>query len=413
MAFVFDHLPDDILVEIFLRLSYKEIRRCLLVCLRWRKICSEFSVISHFASFRSSNRIYPPFAFLYQIDIRGVVPFDHHLYTNTHKTGHFLSLDFLPINMSGNIYVLQSSNDLLLCSADLDHHDVYYICNPLSKQWVSLPPTPSPQRQAKVAFYCDISYDKYKYESRGTSFWVINRFKYFVLRYIVRSTMELALFSSENGVWRTFLEPKPYEFFDPNLWVTCSVIYNGMIWPMHNHKHIDVYDLHHTNDNQCPQQRWHMVDMPSDVYTASRSYVGVSNGHLRLSQIFTYKDKIINNMQDPAVINLEPCLRIWELNYSEEWSLVHNVYLKDLGDEFNHLSESMDLCFYNIYQIYFHPVEVDNIFIKLRSPEGYFEYNVRHRAMKFQAVEYIKGRNRVRQHFPFMLPNYPTPISNM
>ncbi|KAM7260968.1 hypothetical protein ACFE04_026443 [Oxalis oulophora] len=387
MAIVFDP-PDDVLEDILLRLPFKQTRRCLLVCRGWRNLGSKLSFASHPTSFQSSNKIHPPFTCHYQImqpSFKGEVPIDHHhLYSDMHKKKHFLStkkhflsLDFLPISMSGNIHVL-------------------------GKQWVSLPHTPSPQRGVVTGFYCEIYYDKY--EDKNTSIWTINNTQFIVLRYLVCTLMELEIFASETGVWRKIVLHITNQYFSPRSWVENSIIYNGMFWYQCDHKYIYKFNLDHNDDNQ---QRWDIVNLPSDIYAPCGSFVGVTNGRMRLSQLFTYKDKIMHKWRFPALRDLEPSLRIWELDDLEEWTLVHEVYLKDLDEKFNNHLKSMEG--YPLKrQIYFHPVESDNIIIRLGS--SYFEYNTCHEAMKFQSLE---DSETIQRRFPLMLTECPTPIPKL
>lgn len=50
--------------------------------------------------------------------------------------------------------VLASLKDLLVCCESLHFQSVYYICNPLTEQWMKLPPAPSTHEEAMVNLVC-------------------------------------------------------------------------------------------------------------------------------------------------------------------------------------------------------------------------------------------------------------------
>ncbi|KAM7266247.1 hypothetical protein ACFE04_004144 [Oxalis oulophora] len=375
------YLPDDILWQVFVKLSYKQSRRCSLPC-----------TISRFT--RSRTRL---------------VPIGHHLYTTLRKTTPFFSLDFLPTT-SNNVHILRYSHDLFLCTGDLDKHDVYYICNPMSKEWISLPPTPSPHREASVGFYCDISYDKY--ENGNSTIWIVkNLQKYIVVRHLeVFSSMELAVFYSETNTWRNYVESVPQENFAQSSWILMAIMYNGRLWYMPLYRCIYVYNPDHLEDSN--EQRWDIIDVPSRIHDYCNPYMGVTNGRMRISQIFTHDDKIISrDMHYEALRDMEPCLRIWEFDDDvREWSLVHNVYLKDLDEKFNQSLRSIVGSRLNMEGIHFHPVDEDMIYIVFDI--GYFEYNVRLKVMEFHPIE-IRTKKQglfMGRRDPFMQPWRPTPI---
>ncbi|KAM7264920.1 hypothetical protein ACFE04_002603 [Oxalis oulophora] len=385
MAPIFDDLHDDILMQVFAKLSYKQSRQCSLVCRRWRNLVSEYSFVSQYTSFqRTSNQVHQPFVLLFQhctlsryptsttsTRIRRLVPIDHHLYTTLHKTRPFFSLNFLPTT-SSTIHILRYSNDLFLCTEDLDKHDVYYICNPVSKQWISLPPTPSPHRRAIVGFYCDISYDKY--ENGSSTIWIVkNLQKYIVLRHLeVYSSMELEVFYSETNTWRNYVESVPQEYFTPSSWILMAIMFNGKLWYMHTDTCIYVYNP----DQYSNEQRWDIMYPQEFMITAIHTW------------------------------------GIWELDDDvREWSLVHKVYLKDLDEKFNQSLRSIVGSRFNMQGIHFHPVDEDIIYIVFYL--GYFEYNVRLKVMEFHPIEIRTEKQGLfmGRRDPFMQPcRRATPI---
>ncbi|XP_026450830.1 putative F-box protein At3g23950 [Papaver somniferum] len=50
-----------------------------------------------------------------------------------------------------------SSDGLVLCTTNFSSQNYYYVCNPLTKEWVSLPPPPTEQINVQTGFTCESS----------------------------------------------------------------------------------------------------------------------------------------------------------------------------------------------------------------------------------------------------------------
>ncbi|OVA04895.1 F-box domain [Macleaya cordata] len=157
------YLPEDVWIEIFSRLPLNFIFKFRCVSKLWLSFLSKPSfIIGIFNSLTS-----PPWTLVYQLNdnhFSHFYPiFDRQLFSTASPDVHFqfisrydgFSFRFLP---EEKIYLLASSNGLVLCSASLNYQSIYYVCNPLTKKWVSLPPpTQSPPRLFLNGFICDSS----------------------------------------------------------------------------------------------------------------------------------------------------------------------------------------------------------------------------------------------------------------
>ncbi|CAI0412488.1 unnamed protein product [Linum tenue] len=129
-------LGDDLLVEILIRLPHpRSAFLCKAVCKRWNYLISDpsSSFTRRFISHRrSSNHPPPPSLFLPSNDPQAI-------------------LCFLPVpdGARPNPRVFDCFKDLILCgfaessygiAAELDRS--YFVCNPFTKQWVTLPLAP-------------------------------------------------------------------------------------------------------------------------------------------------------------------------------------------------------------------------------------------------------------------------------
>ncbi|RXH84004.1 hypothetical protein DVH24_026903 [Malus domestica] len=121
--------------------------------------------------------------------------------------------------------VVGTYNDLVLCCASLNYQRDYYICNPYTRQWVALPPTPNCVRQnVAVGFICDTPY--YEEDDSDKKEIIINGKTF-------SSVFSVEIFSSETGEWRKSIvsSPQAFEFiFSGHCEI--SYTYNRMLYWM-------------------------------------------------------------------------------------------------------------------------------------------------------------------------------------
>ena len=116
-------------------------------------------------------------------------------------------MSFLPCfkaNEQDPVNIIGSCNGLLLCCAATEASPtVYYICNPLTKQWFALPPVYHRNRDAYTGLICENNSNQYGYR---------------VVCIVSNSNLDLAvkIFSSETGRWKETI----HRFRDFSPWIS-------------------------------------------------------------------------------------------------------------------------------------------------------------------------------------------------
>ncbi|CAN0928391.1 hypothetical protein LINGRAHAP2_LOCUS36461 [Linum grandiflorum] len=168
-----DVLPRDLLTEVFLRIDSVDLFRCKSVCKLWLS-CTDHDpdFVARFILLRSKEP--PPWCEDEDYDGRIYVewtPSEMVLFNPTWYclTTPEFSFDFLPnhrgrsdpFDIGLSYTVVGSSNGLLLVSNFGSSPDRYCICNPITKQWLELPPfSPcSTHNDVQVGFITDPFYD--------------------------------------------------------------------------------------------------------------------------------------------------------------------------------------------------------------------------------------------------------------
>ncbi|CAN6558271.1 unnamed protein product [Malus baccata var. baccata] len=135
--------------------------------------------------------------------------------------------------------VVGTYNDLVLCCASLNYQRDYYICNPYTRQWVALPPTPNCVRQNVAGgFICDTPY--YEEDDSDKKEIIINaNHRCRIVELILvpgktfSSVFSVEIFSSETGEWRKSIVSSPQAFvFIFSGHCEISYTYNRMLYWM-------------------------------------------------------------------------------------------------------------------------------------------------------------------------------------
>ncbi|RZC75352.1 hypothetical protein C5167_050828 [Papaver somniferum] len=88
------------------------------------------------------------------------------------------------------LYLLGSSYGLVLFTTSLFNQMIYYVCNPLTKKWVSLPPPPKVSEYVMAGFECDGSSSSLI----STSYKVVR-----IPKFETRRNFEVEIFTSDSG----------------------------------------------------------------------------------------------------------------------------------------------------------------------------------------------------------------------
>ncbi|KAK7245228.1 hypothetical protein RIF29_40063 [Crotalaria pallida] len=131
----FEELPEELQIEILCRvIPYKHLVRCKCVSKRWLSLISSYRFHSWTHMYMNKIRLKPAY-----------VHSDSVVQDSRFKSKGF-TLTFLPCHQPKKpIYVFNTLNGLFLCSATSNPHlpqNIYYVCNPLTMDWVALPSPP-------------------------------------------------------------------------------------------------------------------------------------------------------------------------------------------------------------------------------------------------------------------------------
>ena len=429
-------LPDDMLFEILSRLPCRLALQCKSISKRWYSLISDPSFIRGFC--HRHRKYSDPFALLlrYRENILFVPSENSDLYL-----GGFDFLNFLPCierpRKKFPYRIEAAFNDLLLVCRDVQlMHSVpcfteYYICNPLTKQWLMLPSRST--TIVLVGFICEPYSDKEL---------AIGNYRYKVVRWICpspesnTSELQMEIFSSETGEWSDFVVslPRGWRFNRtdtgecssfPTLGFTdninsimeraCVVACNGMLhWLHRNKKDKMIKGVVFDPFNENPEQCFGYIDPPIEFLRDGDDHFsfGVFQGRLRIFQSAFHAFEFSNELAELD------CFCVWELeDYSNAgtWCMKHKVYFKDMDSEPPDLIRRVRKYFWKVQFLAFHPKDGEIVFLRFSN----YIVLCNMRTMVLKIIDRGKGLDGndchsifVRANSVFLLgqPSWPTPI---
>jgi|UniRef100_A0A2N9FAD4 hypothetical protein len=424
-------LPDAMLFEILSRLPCRLVLQCKSISKRW---CSLISDPSFIRGFCHRHRKYSdPFTLLlqYQNNIVFVPSENSDLYLHC-CGGEFDFLNFLPCNERARktfpYRIVAAFNDLLLVWREVPPmcFSEYYICNPLTKQWLMLPSTSRRTRIVMVGFICEPYSDKEL---------AIANYRYKVVRWIYSSLesksntseLQMEIFSSETGEWSNFVVSLPRgRRFNPHInriMEAGVVACNGMLhwldvegfvvldpWGVDEEdkmiKGFVVFDPFNENAEQCLRYIDPPIEFLRDDNFSLESF-GVFQGRLRIFQ---------SAFQEVAFF----C--VWELeDYGNagKWCMKHKVYFKDMVSEHPDLITIARKSSWSVHFLAFHPKDGEIFYLR------FWNYvvlcNMRTMVLKIEGQLCDRGKVLVGNDGPFIpvpaksaflhgQPSWPTPV---
>ncbi|PRQ52033.1 putative F-box domain-containing protein [Rosa chinensis] len=438
-----DHLPDMLLVEILCRLPHNKFAfQCKCVCKRWSSLISDEKFQCRFLWLQSRQDQKPTpvgrtIIFRDAKDMRKffILP---ELELPMFKTHNF-SLSFLRCfeppefietddDIDDGPIVVGTCNDLVLCCETTTFQSCYYICNPCTKQFVHLPPTPRRYKEVRVGFICDPYYkedgDDQKEESDIIQ--VDADFRYAVVRIGPCSSpfkFNLEIFSSETGKWTESTIMSTCNFRLDNLNRSGGVPYNGMLyWLNADYQDafivgLDPYYYSNKNNNdECPG--FHFIELP-ERYGQFPFLAVCGGGRLRICHFFTNQLRVPIPFSHETIDVPMPCMSVWELKDDvdddvNDWynltgiiDLSTMVFGNPLTREWGFYSKTPLLD--SIMVLAFDPNNEDILYLELF--DHIVACNISERAIKGTTLT-IPYRSTVRFGrgvFPFVIPKWPTP----
>ncbi|KAI4345734.1 hypothetical protein L6164_012832 [Bauhinia variegata] len=230
--------------------------------------------------------------------------------------------------------VVGCSNDLLLVCCERFYHtrERYCVCNPVTQEWIQLPPPPKrSELYIWKGFVCE-PYFHFEPESETLTVNTHHRFRVLIGPESFEFKADICIFTSETGQWNSTVVylPQCYQSFEFDfLFPTIdhggklyikgrSNIFGGLrtVYPISDSDiSVLVYDPFH-GDNQ-----FHVLPLPSHVDNQWRctfydTCLGICCEKLRFSGIYR--------------LGLALIIGVWELKEEEEpcWHLVHKASLQ-------------------------------------------------------------------------------------
>ena len=421
-----EELPDDVLYEIVYRLPCRSAILCMSLSKHWFSLISHPYFIPGFIHHRHQigNHYYSsePFTFLLQhYDKFMVLPSDNSSSESFIKDfGHSGSvvdfLKFLPPRRYNKFCIEASFNDLLLvcnevlqfCKSDGN----YYICNPLTKQWLTLPRSPpmmsSFNRPVLVGFICE------PYEECITN----TNYRYKVVRIHSLTQSDkttqlwMEIFSSETNEWCNSFVESPRELYrfsfkSKRLGVVAC---NGMLhWADVDSRNGMTKGFVVLDPQQCHLRYIDPPILPIECFIS----FGVFQGRLRLfySPISRLYDCRLGYCDCENNGNNGSNISVWELvdyDNTGTWSLKHKVCYKGIISEcttfFDKKVEEEEEIQGPVKFIAFHQNDGDIVFLQFSN--YIVSCNMRTRVYALAAIVSM----RVTSIFLLGQPSWPTPI---
>ncbi|PQQ19732.1 uncharacterized protein Pyn_30453 [Prunus yedoensis var. nudiflora] len=400
-------LPDLVLVEILCRLPLKSTFQCKCVSRSWYLLMSS----PYFVLLRREQQREDQRTLIFSNDIGVKTEFfsiNKHPVFKIHTKRNF-SFSFLPFYGSTRTepIVVGTYNDLVCCCATWRNQCHYYICNPYTKQWVALPPTPRCHKEVRAGFICS---PKEEDGDRKQEY-----HKYKIVQIIipddlgVNSSFEfnLQIFCSESGKWTEAVASSPRRFYVNHL--SCDAIaHNGMLYwwgfdfligfnPYSSDTSCSTTDVDH--HIYCCR----FIGKPVEQFAQSFDFLNVWQGRLRISQSYRNPDRQTTGFS------------IWEFKDDGhqvdggKWCLVDTVDIRQMIAD-DPLIYKWDHARYwkkCIMVLGFDPHNDEVLYLELC--QHLVRYNIRTRTLKKVTFYPYKGspcpRKRV---FPFVIPPWPT-----
>ncbi|XP_050222762.1 F-box protein At5g49610-like [Mercurialis annua] len=299
---------DDVLTEILHRIPcLKSAIQCQSVCKRWRSLISSNFFQNRFCQRNQSNydQITREQEFI-------VKCYNHHAVLMVPPPIDVFDFEFSLDFIGQEWFTAGSFNGLLLCAIGEYWHYQYMICNPITKQSVTLPPAPisdeTRMERVFLGFVCDDSYRSFKVVRMVTPFDKIT------------SELRVCVFSSETGQWSHSMVTTPTPIKWPQI-PSPAVHHGGLLhWADIGWKYIVVYDIHNNKFLS-------VIHLPQDKYDPPQDGDGVFDG------------VVVQPMEGfglccgalcVAQVIIPGCiLKIWQLNEQRKWSLKQKVRLEE------------------------------------------------------------------------------------
>ncbi|OVA08922.1 F-box domain [Macleaya cordata] len=397
------YLSEDITFDIFLLLPLKSIFKYRCVSRQWLSLLSNPSLLTkkfnslttspwvfHYNSNCQERKLYSAESISPDLNSQFILEHDGFSFS-------FLLSKQGPLK-NARVYGLASSNGLVLCSASKVYQTRYYVCNPLTKEWNSLPPPQKniDRRWLLHGFICEPSSSP----MTPTSYKVVCIPQY---KDDPWNKFDVEIFSSDLGEWTTYQVSCPGDVtWDYYPLRSNLVIHNGVLYWVEGSNRILAYDLTDDNKGNGGHRCW-LIDLPEKKrYDRNNGCLGELEGFISYSR---------SGLEELSVWVLE------EDHFSSTgswvWRLVHNITIHDMISVENchdwFITELVSVNSYTLEPIAFNPVDQNILIVRCPSSTITFGYNIRTRLLKL-LISYRKSLATYAALSPFVIAPWPTTL---
>ncbi|XP_026444564.1 putative F-box/kelch-repeat protein At4g22430 [Papaver somniferum] len=306
-------LTEDILIVIFTYLPLTSIYKFKAVSKVWLSILSDTYFLTEWFQINITNKSHPWMHHHTRINPNGLKKLHPlklgnytcpGLYSKSMSTlfDHGFSFQFLTDSkqIQGlELAFVGSSNGLVLCYTTLNHRRRYYVCNPLTQKWVSIPSPPNP-------FWCH--FGVIGFFSEYSSSYTTSCYK--VVRIAGLSSVKVwaDIFCSKSGEWNSFEVSCPVNVSMERLWYDTVVTHDG-VRINKGHKIVAcILNNFRTDGYQC-----RIIDFPDvDGANARDRNLGESDGLICYARITNQRT-----------------LSAWVLK-EDNWQSLYGIELRDI-----------------------------------------------------------------------------------
>ncbi|KAJ9546629.1 hypothetical protein OSB04_019172 [Centaurea solstitialis] len=399
---VFDKLTDELLIETLIRLPLKPANICKCVSKRFRSLISSSYFVRCYVNhhqFDNSFALYyqskPTFHNMIRPSLMGIdLAFGFPIFESPGFSLSFLA-SFSGQEKQETLQYLASNNGLVLCCAALRRPIVYFVCNPLTKQWIALPTPPSNVKTVYIGFICNPQYSCDDEVGNKTSFKVV---RIDVVNCEsprqLSGTLKLEIFCSVSGRWTEeyYMSSSTSDhelFYGWNYRCPSAVVCDGLLhWDTLSNCGIFTYDPY---NSEC-----RTIELPHEIRKpvwAFKHCLGESSGRLRYAN-FSWDDTNY---------------RVWELkDYGNggEWLLLHKVHLDEMQSTVQTINKDC------MGMLSPHPLNQDVLFFWCRSSCRIVEYDMGSKLLRLPC--FLRDAKIMSllspMFFPFVLPCWPVAL---
>lgn len=313
------------------------------------------------------------------------------IYNSSKFSVLFLS-SFEEQQQSDQFKVLGVSNGLVLCC--LLGPLIYYVCDPVTRRWVTLPRPRDKSPNTHPIFFGEGLVSTVNEDNVLTSYTVV-RVELLILR---MNYLSLEIFSSETGKWVDYKLPcaNPIALMKRG---AGPISFNGALhWFVYDHGMV-AFDPH-KEPKSC-----RLIQFPDDRQIENENK---TDGLFRLCDACQGKLRFFEVARDSCSFY---CFSMWEMKDYEkgEWCPEFKVTRSDLSSSDAELNSWLVKAAF--FPLSFHPFNLDIVYLRCVDLECVVSYSIENKRLDVVSrpigvVDDLTWRVVV----PFVIPRWPTPV---